>query len=282
MNSRPPNITYPSNIVKTPGLATASLVCGIASFFLLCLAGIPAVICGHKALSKINKSQGQLGGSGLAIAGLVLGYISIALTLIIVPLAAIATPVIMKTQKKANMITASTNAKQVFMLMVDFDQEYEAFPGDETAIDELAGYTGKSSNDYLAQFFIAGYTNSEEMFYVKGGSSTDKKPDNIINTCSSILSSGECGFAYIKNQSTSHNSGRPLLLAPMTGNGLKFDPEPFGGYAIVLRIDGAVKRYRIDENGDLVMPDRRKFWAGGVDTVWGAEGFNEEDLVFPK
>jgi len=282
MNTQPPNITYPSNIVKTPGLAKASLVCGIASFILLCLTGIPAVICGHMALSKINKSQGQLGGSGLAIAGLILGYISIALTLLIAPLAAIATPIIIKTQKKANMINATSNAKQVFMLMVDFDQKYKSFPSDDTAIDELAGYTGKSSNDYLAQFFIAGYTNSEKIFYVKGGSSADKKPDNIINTRSAILSSGECGFAYIKNQSTSHNLGRPLLLAPMTGNGLKFDPEPFGGYAIVLRIDGAVKRYRIDDNGDLVMPDGGGFWAGGVDTVWGAEGFNEEDLVFPK
>jgi len=35
---------------KTSGLATASLVCGIISFFCLGLPGLPAVIMGHMAL----------------------------------------------------------------------------------------------------------------------------------------------------------------------------------------------------------------------------------------
>ena len=282
MNTQPPNITHPSSIPKTPGLATASLICGIASFFLGFLTGIPAIVCGHKALSKIKKSQGQLAGKNLAIVGLVFGYIMTALTLIIAVLAAMATPVIMKQQKKAAMSEATSNAKQLFLLMIEFDQDYGEFPSDEIATDDLEGYTGTSSNDYLAQLIGAGYTVSEEIFYAKGGLSTDKKPDNDISTHSAILNAGECGFAYIKNQSTSDNSGRPLLLAPMTGKGLKFDPEPFGGKAVVLHIDGAVKQYRIDGNGDIVIPDGRKFWAGGPNDVWGPEGFNEDDLVFPK
>jgi dipeptidyl aminopeptidase/acylaminoacyl peptidase len=40
--------------------------------------GIPAVICGHLGLSKIKRSGGRLGGGGMAVAGLILGYLSTA------------------------------------------------------------------------------------------------------------------------------------------------------------------------------------------------------------
>ena len=61
---------------KTPGLAIASLVCGL----IICcwpLTGIAAVICGHLAMAKINR--GEAGGKTIATVGLVLGYIGIAL-----------------------------------------------------------------------------------------------------------------------------------------------------------------------------------------------------------
>lgn len=62
-------------------LAWASLICGIASLvfcFMGALAGIPAVVTGHLALVAINRSDKR--GRGLAIAGLVMGYIAIAVT----------------------------------------------------------------------------------------------------------------------------------------------------------------------------------------------------------
>ena len=59
---------------QTCGLAVASLVLGIASIACLGIfAGLPAVICGIIALSKINNSKGSLTGKGLAIAGLATG-----------------------------------------------------------------------------------------------------------------------------------------------------------------------------------------------------------------
>src|SRR5262245_44912681 len=64
---------------QTEGKATASLILGILSLTCFSIfAGIPAVICGHKAQSNIRKSAGRLGGQGMATAGLVMGYISIA------------------------------------------------------------------------------------------------------------------------------------------------------------------------------------------------------------
>ncbi len=67
---------------KTSGLAIASLVCGIFTF--ICgLGAIPAVICGHLALSRIKAGRAA-GGRGMAIAGLIMGYLGILLTVVVV------------------------------------------------------------------------------------------------------------------------------------------------------------------------------------------------------
>jgi hypothetical protein len=63
------------------GLSIASLCCGIAVFVGLgyfVLPQIAAVILGHMALQK------ELSGKGMAIAGLALGYVGIALTVIVI------------------------------------------------------------------------------------------------------------------------------------------------------------------------------------------------------
>ena len=70
---------------KPPGLAIASLVCGIAGFPMIfaCWSGIAVgtvgAVLGHIALKKIRESQGTLGGEGMAKAGMICGYISAAL-----------------------------------------------------------------------------------------------------------------------------------------------------------------------------------------------------------
>lgn len=61
----------------TSGMAVASLVLGIAG--LVCaglLAAVPAVVLGHLARSQIRRTW--QGGAGIALAGLILGYITIA------------------------------------------------------------------------------------------------------------------------------------------------------------------------------------------------------------
>jgi hypothetical protein len=45
------------------------------------LAGIPAVICGHLARLQIRQSGGQITGNGLAVAGVITGYLSLVLFL---------------------------------------------------------------------------------------------------------------------------------------------------------------------------------------------------------
>jgi hypothetical protein len=70
-----PNAPQP----RTESRALASLILGVLALFLSIVTGIPAIIVGHLSLSTIKKSSGQLTGESMAMAGLILGYISIAL-----------------------------------------------------------------------------------------------------------------------------------------------------------------------------------------------------------
>lgn len=61
-------------------MAIASLVLGILGWSLIPgLASIAAIITGHMAKKEIKASIDQLGGDGMATAGLVMGYASIAI-----------------------------------------------------------------------------------------------------------------------------------------------------------------------------------------------------------
>lgn len=84
-----------STAIQKPhsGLAIASLTCGILSIVLLGIfTAIPAVICGHMALGQLKREVERYNQSskGMAIAGLITGYITIALTVLIVVIVIIA------------------------------------------------------------------------------------------------------------------------------------------------------------------------------------------------
>lgn len=66
-------------VSRNNGLATASLVLGLVGIFLWILAvpSVLAVVFGHVALTSIGRSGGAQRGAGMAIAGLVLGYLEL-------------------------------------------------------------------------------------------------------------------------------------------------------------------------------------------------------------
>ena len=68
----------PIGAPPTSGLAVASLVLGVLSLIIV-VTCLPAIICGHLALSQIKQSAGRIGGRGMAITGLVTGYFFIVL-----------------------------------------------------------------------------------------------------------------------------------------------------------------------------------------------------------
>jgi hypothetical protein len=59
----------------TNGLAIGALVCGLAELFTFGFAAIPAVILGHIARGQIRQTGER--GDGMAVTGLVLGYLGI-------------------------------------------------------------------------------------------------------------------------------------------------------------------------------------------------------------
>jgi Domain of unknown function (DUF4190)/zinc-ribbon domain len=108
---------------KTDGGAIASMVLGIASF-VLCLSffsGIPAVIVGHISRSKIKKSGGRLKGDGLALTGLILGYIS----LLFIPLIlAIAIPNLLRARISANEAAAASTVRTINTSQITYSTSY--------------------------------------------------------------------------------------------------------------------------------------------------------------
>jgi hypothetical protein len=74
-------------VARIAPIAICSLVLAILSFTCGWLfTAIPAVICGHIAWSKIRKSGATVGGKNIAIAGLILGYIGLAIGIMGIPL----------------------------------------------------------------------------------------------------------------------------------------------------------------------------------------------------
>jgi hypothetical protein len=99
--------TYPPNFPekKTSGLAIASLVLGIVSLMggaILLIPPLLAVIFGHISMSSCRKDP-VLGGRGMGIAGLVMGYVSFipALLFMIGLMSAMAIPAFSKVRASA-------------------------------------------------------------------------------------------------------------------------------------------------------------------------------------
>ncbi len=83
-----PSPYYPVGmVVPTSGMAVASLVLGILGLITCTiLPGIPGVVFGHMALHSIKHSPTPVGGRGMAIAGLITGYLSVLCILAVIAL----------------------------------------------------------------------------------------------------------------------------------------------------------------------------------------------------
>ena len=67
------------------GMAIASLILGaIGILGAAIFTSFPAIICGHIARRQIRNAEGREGGDGMAMAGLVLGYLVTLLSLILI------------------------------------------------------------------------------------------------------------------------------------------------------------------------------------------------------
>jgi competence protein ComGC len=107
---------------QTSGKAVASLVFGLFVFaFPL---SILAVIFGHLSVSEIRKSAGRLKGEGMAIAGLVLGYVGLAIIPVILIIAAIAIPNLLRARMAANESSAAASVSTLVRAEVAYSSSH--------------------------------------------------------------------------------------------------------------------------------------------------------------
>ena len=135
---------------KSSGLGTASLVLGLLSVVpcLLILTGVPAIITGHIARRRAKKHPEFFDGAGRALAGLILGYLSLPMTLIwlavtaavIAPTLAVVLPEMARQKSRGQTGTCQSNLKQIaFAARIWSNEHNEIFPPDfRTMSNELA------------------------------------------------------------------------------------------------------------------------------------------------
>lgn len=179
----------------------------------------------------------------------------------------------------ADRTEALNNVRQIAVALSAFDSEYDSFPSASTAAAVRAnpGTTltlgDHSSNQLFRQLMVSGM-KSERPFWARTAHSP-KKPDELYTTDATMLAPGEVGFAYIAGLSSTTDPKAPLVVSPLIPGKRTFDPEPFGGKAIVLFTDNSTASLDIDKQGralldgmDLFDP-RQPFWNGKApDIKW--------------
>lgn len=104
--------TFGGGASQTSGMAITALCLGIVSLLTCGLMGVgalAAIICGHIALSKIKESESSLRGRGMAMSGLIMGYVCLILVGLSLA-AALTTPMFSKLSEIAPVSKSVMNA----------------------------------------------------------------------------------------------------------------------------------------------------------------------------
>jgi competence protein ComGC len=141
------HIMTTSSVTRSCGLAVWSLILGILAV-VLCFVGpvfgIPAAFCGHKALGRIKGAAGELTGKGPAIAGLVLGYMSIAMFAVIGLLSILAIPNFIHARDTAWMNVCINNLRILDAAKQQWALENGKENSDTPTLDDLKPYLGSN------------------------------------------------------------------------------------------------------------------------------------------
>jgi type II secretory pathway pseudopilin PulG len=171
---------------RTESLSIWSLVLGIISIVGCSvggfLAGIPAVICGHVGMSRIKRDP-SLDGKGMALAGLITGYIGM---LVLVPaiLFALAIPAIVTAKEKAKMTQWLSNMKQIHLVLQQAQLDSKTTGDSKLGFPADAKYT--SAAQVKKMLIENGYLKADDLDRLQfdkisiGNVSADDPPDTIL------------------------------------------------------------------------------------------------------
>jgi type II secretory pathway pseudopilin PulG len=203
---------------------------------------------------------------------------------LLVVLAGMSAPVVLKSKKSPDRTEALNNIRQIGVALFEFESDYGSFPDDATAIEvrKRTGtdfkLSGEFSNDYFRQLIARGL-KSEKPFWCKT-SFSPKKPDDNFKSAAKALEAGEVGYSYImasktKGQDSSGDPGRPVVAAPsyQARADWSFDPEPYGEKALVLKLDNSATamNVRVDNKFISTGVAGRYLQTIGDNTPWGSD-----------
>lgn len=172
-----PNVQGPVAIgeAQTSGMAIGSLITGI--FFFVLPSAIAAVILGHISRSEIRRSAGRKKGSGMALAGLILGYAGIAIIPFFI-IAAIAIPNLLRSRIAANEASVVSSLRTINSALVLYNTEYGQYPPKLSNLGPPAsGNPTREAADLIDQALAGGtktgYTFHYEAFSSQGTTTLD-------------------------------------------------------------------------------------------------------------
>ena len=115
-------VTTPAEVGTTSGKALGSLITGIFGLILF-PAAIVAIVLGHISRSEIRNSSGRLQGAGMALTGLIFGYIGIAVIPILI-IAAIAIPNLLRARIAANEASSVGSLRTINTAQISYISEF--------------------------------------------------------------------------------------------------------------------------------------------------------------
>ena len=196
------------------GLAITSMILGISSLVACMgpLTGIPAVICGHIARGK--GKRGDASGDGMALAGLITGYMGICF-IVFLMLPALLLPALSSARGKAREIQCMNNLKQIGLCLRMYSNVYD---------EQFPPYDGARGLDVLRS---SGFLDAPKVFVCP---STDTKPA----VRGVPFPEKTVDYVYIGGLSEADPPNSPIAYDK---------PENHSDSGNVLFVDGHVKKY---------------------------------------
>ena len=192
---------------RADALCAWSLGLGVASWLgLFVMTSIPAILCGHRGLARVKASPG-LPGRKLALGGLVLGYSSL-----LVPVVVFGLPFVSATMERDSMRGGFSNARQIALAM------QAAFIDSAAGKDPRRGFPAdaglRSATDVKRMLIDGGYLSERDLAYLGF--------DDFV--FGNVSSSDPADTILIKSKP---RAGRPSVIVSLGGDGsLASDGSP--------------------------------------------------------
>jgi len=187
-------------------------------------------------------------------------------------------PYVFKRAKKSEMTEPTSNVRQLFLALFEFDAKYGSYPSSLT-IPQVMADSGTaltlgddSSNELFKQLFAAKMVDSERLFHAPGPGHR-RRPDNEFGSDATALAKGECSFAYISGLSSDGDPSRPIVFGPILPGTRSLNRKIYDDKAIVLKLDGSAAQVRISPSGKIIidgmdmLDPKHPIWDGKPFTV---------------